>query len=105
MIKVINGYKLKRDADLQPVLLKLREHAMSYPGYVGAENLVSDKDSSMVAIITTWDSVEQWRDWQESRMRGEMRMRGEIMKKAEPLLEEEMRVSVYRVIPTARWVG
>ena len=55
MIKVINGYKLKQGADLQPVLLKLREHAMSYPGYVGAENLVSDKDPSIVAIITTWD--------------------------------------------------
>ncbi|MBA7696486.1 hypothetical protein ES703_105134 [subsurface metagenome] len=99
MIKVINGYKLKRDADLQPLLLKLREHAMSYPGYLGADNLVSDKDSSIVAIITTWDSVEQWRDWQESKMRGE------IMKEAEPLLEEEMRVSVYRVIPTVKWVG
>ncbi|OGO06169.1 MAG: hypothetical protein A2Z76_03070 [Chloroflexi bacterium RBG_13_56_8b] len=80
-------------------MLKLREHAMSYPGYVGAENLVSDKDPSIVAIITTWDSVEQWRDWQESRMRGE------IMKEAEPLLEEELRVSVYRVISTVRWVG
>ena len=99
MIKVINGYKLKRDADLQPLLLKLREHAMSYPGYVGADNLVSDKDPSIVAIITTWDSLEQWRNWQESRRRGE------IMKEAEPLLEEEMRVSVYRVISTARWVG
>lgn len=99
MIKVINGYKLKQGADLQPVLLKLREHAMSYPGYVGAENLVNDKDPYIVAIITTWDSVEQWRDWQESRMRGE------IMKEAEPLLEEEMRVSVYRVISTVRWVG
>jgi len=99
VIKVINGYKLKRDADLQPLLLKLREHAMSYPGYLGADNLVSDKDSSIVAIITTWDSVEQWRDWQESKMRGE------IMKEAEPLLEEEMRVSVYRVIPTVKWVG
>jgi len=99
VIKVINGYKLKRDADLQPVLLKLREHAMSYPGYLGADNLVSDKDSSIVAIITTWDSVEQWRDWQESKMRGE------IMKEAELLLEEEMRVSVYRVIPTVKWVG
>ena len=99
MIKVNNGYKLKRDADLQPLLLKLREHAMSYPGYVGADNLVSDKDPSIVAIITTWDSLEQWRNWQESRRRGE------IMKEAEPLLEEEMRVSVYRVISTARWVG
>lgn len=99
MIKVINGYKLKRGADLQPVLLKLRELAMSYPGYIGADNLVSDKDPSIVAIITTWDNVEQWQNWQDSRRRAD------IMKEAEPLLEEELRVSVYRVITTARWVG
>ena len=99
MIKVINGYKLKRGADLQPVLLKLRELAMSYPGYIGAENLMSDKDPSIVAIITTWDNVEQWQNWQDSRRRAD------IMKEAEPLLEEEMRVSVYRVISTARWFG
>ena len=99
MIKVINGYKLKRGADLQPLLLKLREHAMSYPGYLAADNLVSDKDPSIMAIITTWESVEQWRVWQDSKMRAE------IMKEAEGLLEEELRVSVYRVIPTARWVG
>jgi len=84
---------------LQPVLLKLREHAMSYQGYVSAENLVNDKDSSIVAIITTWNSVEQWRIWQDSRRRKE------IMKEAEPLLEDELRVSVYRVIPTVRWLG
>jgi heme-degrading monooxygenase HmoA len=99
VIKVINGYKLKSGADLQPVLLKLREHAMSYPGYLGADNLVSAKDPSIVAIVTSWESEEQWRVWQESKRRGE------IMKEAEPLLEEELRVSVYRVIPTARWVG
>jgi heme-degrading monooxygenase HmoA len=99
VIKVINGYKLKSGADLQPLLLKLREHAMSYPGYLGADNLVNDRDPSIVAIITSWDSVEQWRDWQESKIRGE------IMKEAEPLLEEELRVSIYRVIPTGRWIG
>ena len=99
MIKVINGYKLKQGADLQPVLLKLREHAMSYPGYVGAENLVNDKDPSIVAIITSWDNIEHWQDWQDSKMRGQ------IMKEAEPLLEEELRVSVYRVLSNTRWVG
>ncbi len=99
MIKVINGYKLKKGADIQPVLRKLRSHAISYLGYVGAENLVNDKDPSIVAIISTWESVEHWRAWQESKMRKE------IMREAEPLLEEELRVSIYRVIPTARWVG
>ena len=98
MIKVINGYKLKRGADIEPILLRLREYAMSYPGYVGAENLVSDSDPSIVAIISTWESVEHWKAWQESKMRGG------IMREAAPLLEEELRVSIYRVLSTMRWV-
>jgi heme-degrading monooxygenase HmoA len=99
VIKVINGYKLKRGADIQPFLLRLREHAMSYPGYRGVENLVSLKDPSIMAIITSWDNDNCWYAWRDSKMRAA------IMKDAEPLLEEEMRVSVYRVVPTGSWVG
>jgi hypothetical protein len=43
--------------------------------------------------------VEHWRNWQGAKRRGE------IMKEAEPLLEEELRVSVYRVLSTTQWVG
>lgn len=98
VIKVLNGYRLKSGADIKPFLVKLREHAMSYPGYLGSENLVSVKDPSIMAIITSWDNMDCWCAWRESRIRDT------IMKEAEALLEEEMRVSVYRVIPTATWI-
>ena len=97
MIKVITGYKLKKDVDIQPVLLRLRSHAMTYPGYVGAENLLNNKDVSIVAIITTWEKVEDWRSWEMSTARQE------IHREAEALLEEEPRVTIYRIIPTVRW--
>jgi heme-degrading monooxygenase HmoA len=98
MIKVITGYKLKSGADILPILLKLRSQALTYSGFVGAENLVNDKDSSIVAIISTWDKVEDWRSWEASRARRE------ILREAEAILEEELRVTIYRIIPTARWV-
>ena len=99
MIKVIIEYKVKKDKDIQPILLKLRSYATTYPGFVGAENLVSDKDSSIVAMVSTWAKVEDWRGWEKSRIRQE------LLREAEALLDEEPRTTIYRIMPTARWVG
>ncbi len=57
MIRVIIGYKIKKNADIQPILNKLRAHAMTYPGFIGAENLQNVKDSSIVAMFQTWDRL------------------------------------------------
>ena len=96
MIKVIVGYKVKRGADIQPMLLKLRSNSMQYPGFVGAENLQSQQDSSIVAMVSTWERVENWRLWESSKIRQE------IIQEAEPLLVEELRVVIYSITPTAR---
>ena len=97
MIKVIVGYKLKKDADLQPILFKLRMAAMSYLGYVGSENLLSEQDPSIVAIVTTWEGVEHWRLWETSKARLE------LLREAKPLLVEGPKITIYRVMPTTRW--
>lgn len=99
MIKVIIGYKLKEGADIQPILLKFRSHAMQYPGFIGAENLLSAKDSSIVATVSTWEKVEDWRIWEKSKIRQE------LLRQTERLLVEEPKVTIYRTMPTARWVG
>jgi heme-degrading monooxygenase HmoA len=98
MIKVITGYKLRKGANIQPILLKLRSQVLTYPGFVGAENLISDEDVSIVAIITTWEKVKDWRAWETSAARQE------IHREADVLLAEEPRVAIYRIIPTIRWV-
>ena len=67
MIEVIVGYKVKDGADMQPILLNLRSHAMTYPGFVRAENLRSEADSSIIAMLQTWDRVESWRFWETSK--------------------------------------
>ena len=99
MVKVIIGYKVKPKKDVLPMLLKLRSHAMTCPGYVGAENLINDKDTSIVAIITTWEDVEYFREWEKSRARKA------IMDEYRDSLAEEPKVTIYRIIPTQKWMG
>jgi len=99
MIKGIVGYKVRKDKDLQPMLLKLRSHAMQYPGFVSAETLVSEKDFSVVAMTSTWETIESWRIWQESTITQE------LLRQDGALLMEEPRVTTYRMItPQVRWI-
>jgi len=97
MIKVVIGHKVKEGADIQPLLLKLRSHAMQYPGYVGAENLLGEQDTSIVVLISTWEKAEDWRIWEKSKIRAE------LYQQAETILEEEPKVTVYRVVSAQRW--
>jgi heme-degrading monooxygenase HmoA len=98
MLKVIIGYKTKPGADILPMLVKLRSHAMTYPGYVGAENLMNNHDVSIVAIITTWEDAEYFKDWEKSSRRLA------IINEYKDLLAEEPKVSIFRIIPTKRWM-
>ena len=98
MIKAITGYKMKEGADILPMLMKLRSHAMTYPGYIGAENLMNNHDVSIVAIITAWEDVEYFRDWENSRARRA------IIEEYRGVLAEEPKVTIYRIIPTQKWM-
>jgi antibiotic biosynthesis monooxygenase (ABM) superfamily enzyme len=97
MIKGIIGYKLGTQKDLEPILMKLRSHAMQYPGYVSAENLVSEVDSSVVIMIITWETIENWRTWTKSRITQD------LLRQAETFLKEKPRLTVYRIMPTVEW--
>jgi heme-degrading monooxygenase HmoA len=99
MIKVIVGYRLKEEADFGPTLRKLRSQAMQFPGFIGAENLYSQQEPSVVALVSTWEAIENWKDWEKSRIRRD------ILKEATPLLAEDPRVNIYEITPTVRWVG
>jgi heme-degrading monooxygenase HmoA len=99
MIKVIVGYKLKEGAEFGPILRKLRSQAMQYPGFVSAENLLSEKDYHIVALESTWEDIEDWREWEKSKIRQD------IIKQSVSLLAEAPRVTIYGIIPTVKWVS
>ena len=99
MIKVIVGYKVKIREDIEPILLKLRSHAMTYPGFVSEEILINKENIYMVVIVSTWVKAEDWKVWEESTIRKE------LLRQAEALLVDETRVTIWRIMPTVRWVG
>jgi heme-degrading monooxygenase HmoA len=69
MIKVIVSCELKKGAGIQPVFLKLRSHAMTFPGFISAENIMSLKDTSIVALLYNWERLEDWDEWESSKIR------------------------------------
>jgi antibiotic biosynthesis monooxygenase (ABM) superfamily enzyme len=94
MIRVIVGYKFRDCGDASRLLFRLTSYAMTYPGFIGAENLQSLEVKSVIAMIETWDTREQWHAWEASPIRRS------IIHEWKHLLEEEPRVAEYRVVPS-----
>jgi heme-degrading monooxygenase HmoA len=97
MIKGIIGYKVLRYKDVEPILMKLRSHAMQYLGFVSAENLVSEEDLSVVMMITTWETIEAWRTWAESKITKD------LLQQAKEVAAGTPRLTAYRTMPTREW--
>ena len=97
MIKGIIGYKVLSYKDVEPILMQLRSHAMQYPGFLSAENLVSQEDLSVVVMLSTWETIENWRMWVESK-----RTR-DLLKQAKAIVLEAARITTYRTMPTKEW--
>jgi len=97
MIKGVIGYKVVSYKDVEPILMKLRSYAMQYPGFVGAENLVSEEDYSVVMMISTWETIEHWRSWVESGITQD------LLKQAKEVVVGAARVTTYRTMPTVEW--
>ena len=97
MVKGIIGFKVFSYKDLEPILMRLRSHAMQYPGYVGAENLVSEENFSIVVMISTWETIENWRTWVDSRTTRD------LLRQARAVVTKAARITVYRTMPTVGW--
>ncbi len=99
MIKVIEGYELEKDADMQPLFLKLRSCAMAFQGFVSAEHIKSVKGSPIAALLYNWARLEDWDAWESSKLREQ------LLHEAEALWVSEPRITVYEVIPTSAWTS
>ena len=97
MVKVIVGYELKEGADIQPILLKLRSYAMTFPGFVSAEHIRSVKGTSIAALLYNWDKLENWEAWENSKLSQQ------ILQEGEALLVSKPRITIYEVMPTSAW--
>lgn len=90
-IKVIIRRKVPqgKEAQLLPLLLDLRSKAITQPGYISGETLRNADDPEDYVVISTWKSVEDWKDWEASKERAEIRSR------IDALLKEKTTYEVY----------
>jgi heme-degrading monooxygenase HmoA len=97
MIKGIIGYKVLDYRSVEPILMQLRSFAMQYPGFVDAEFLVSEEDQSVGVMISTWETMENWRTWVGSK--GTLA----LLQRARTAVTGTPRITAYRTIPTVEW--
>jgi heme-degrading monooxygenase HmoA len=98
MIKVIEGYELKKGADIQPLFLKLRSYAMTFPGFISAEHIRNVKGSPIAALLYNWEKREDWEAWESSKLRQQI-----LQEEPEALSVSEPRITIYEVVPTSAW--
>ncbi len=48
------------------VLVKLRSLATLQPGYISGQTLVAANNPNRLVVMSTWASVQQWKDWRDS---------------------------------------
>jgi len=61
---------------LSDLLIKLRSKAMHAKGYISGETLRSVDDPFEYLVISTWNSLDDWKNWEADKERKEIQ--GEI---------------------------
>ena len=90
MVRLIIEHKATDPEKLMEVIRNTRNDAMKQRGYITGETLVSIDDPSIVLVITTWQSQQDWNAWDTSAKRQEWN------KKINQYLAEPFKVRAFR---------
>jgi heme oxygenase (mycobilin-producing) len=61
-----------KDAELGLLLMQLRSLTMKQSGYISGETLRRYDKPGETLVISTWQSVDNWREWVLSKERSEI---------------------------------
>ena len=89
MVRVIIEHQAKDVEGVIAGILELRNEAMKRQGYITGETLVNTEDSSNVLVISTWQNLNAWQEWDTSEIRVK------ITQKINPLLVKPYEVRTY----------
>jgi len=90
-VKVIIERRLKegKEGGLAQLLRQLRAKALLASGYISGQTLRSVDDPRLYLVISTWKSLEDWRNWEEDPERNE------LQRKIDELLEEPAKFRIF----------
>jgi heme-degrading monooxygenase HmoA len=64
-----------KESGLLPLLIEMRSKATAQPGYISGETLRHVENPEDYIVISTWQSVEQWKAWESNKERAEIQDR------------------------------
>jgi heme-degrading monooxygenase HmoA len=76
--------------NLMPMFRRLRNLAMNQNGYISGETLSRIDQPGEYLVISTWQSLDNWREWVVSRERSE------IQREIDALLGTETTYEIYQ---------
>ena len=79
----------EKETELLPLFNKLRIQAIALPGYISGENLRNVDDPEEFLVISTWKSVDAWKEWKSSTQRMD------IHDKIDALLGQKSEYGIY----------
>ncbi|MBW1777618.1 MAG: antibiotic biosynthesis monooxygenase [Deltaproteobacteria bacterium] len=77
------------DVFMAPLLEELRKKAMQQKGYISGETLKRVDGPAETMVISTWRSMEDWKNWMASRERID------IQNKIDTLIGKETLYEIY----------
>ena len=80
----------ERINDLLPLFRHLRNLATNQPGYISGETLKKIDSPGQYLVISTWQSLDDWRQWVVSRERIE------VQNEIDARLEEDTIYEIYQ---------
>mgnify|MGYP001816757437 CR=1 FL=1 len=97
--------KSECEQDIFKLLKEMRANATKQDGYISGETLVSTDDPQAFIVISTWQSLEDWLAWRDSKMRKEIDSRIESYQREATTYESyvfrKYRLSVKKGFPKA----
>ena len=96
MVRIIIERHIKagRRGEFIDLLNKLRAAVVHHPGFISGETLASIEDAFIISVLSTWQSLDAWKKWEETQPR--IKLEQQI----EPLLLENPKVRIYKVMAT-----
>lgn len=73
-VRVIIDRKIKKGKkdDFSQLLKEMRTKAMEAKGYISGETLRAFDDPNNYLVISTWHSIDDWKNWEKSPDRKEI---------------------------------
>jgi len=90
-VRIIIDRKVKKgkESDFAKMLRELRSKAIPSKGYISGETLRAQDDPRNYIVISTWQSLEDWKTWERQPERKK------ILSKIEKLMARPTQTKIY----------